>query len=121
MQVRNAASGIVQLTYGDDRLDPVSMEGKDGTPIDFVRALSQVKAATPNVAAPGVAVAAAVAPLPKELLQMMEQQLKLRGLVQDSPSYSGKFIGDLRSFILKQVMTEHLLMPCTASRDQGQA
>ena len=53
VQVRNAASGIVQLTYGDDSLDPVSMEGKDGSPIDFVRTLSQIKAATPHDDAPG--------------------------------------------------------------------
>lgn len=54
LQVRNAASGIVQLTYGDDSLDPVSMEGKDGSPIDFVRTLSQIKAATPHDDAPGL-------------------------------------------------------------------
>ena len=47
MLVRNAASGTVQLTYGDDGLDPVSMKGKVGTPINFVRALTQVKVATP--------------------------------------------------------------------------
>ena len=28
--VRNSTGGIVQLVYGDDGLDPVSMEGKDG-------------------------------------------------------------------------------------------
>lgn len=53
LQVRNAANGIVQLTYGDDGLDPVNMEAKDGSPIDFVRTLSQVKAATPHDDAPG--------------------------------------------------------------------
>lgn len=44
----------MQLTYGDDSLDPVSMEGKDGSPIDFVRTLSQIKAATPHDDAPGL-------------------------------------------------------------------
>lgn len=102
-QVRNSASGIVQLTYGDDGLDPVSMEGKDGTPIDFVRYLSQVKASTPNETAPGVAVAAAAAPLPGELLQLLEQRVKLRGLVEGSDAYSGLFMASLKDFILKQV------------------
>ena len=103
LQVRNSASGIVQLTYGDDGLDPVSMEGKDGTPIDFVRTLSQVKASTPNETAPGVAVAAAAAPLPAELVQLLEQRLKLRGLVEGSSDHSGKFIDSLRQFVLDQV------------------
>jgi DNA-directed RNA polymerase III subunit RPC1 len=41
--VRNSTGGIVQLLYGDDGLDPVSMEGKDGTPIDFRRLLMRVR------------------------------------------------------------------------------
>ena len=40
--VRNSTGGIVQLRYGDDGLDPVSMEGKDGTPVDFRRLLMRV-------------------------------------------------------------------------------
>lgn len=40
--VRNAASGIVQFTYGDDGMDPVTMEGKDGQPLDFKRTLAKV-------------------------------------------------------------------------------
>ncbi len=48
LQVRNAASTIVQLTYGDDGLDPVHMEGKDGSPIDLGRALSFIQATHPR-------------------------------------------------------------------------
>eukprot|EP00878_Enallax_costatus_P036685 GHUV01041219.1.p1 GENE.GHUV01041219.1~~GHUV01041219.1.p1 ORF type:complete len:110 (+),score=15.52 GHUV01041219.1:71-400(+) len=40
--VRNAAGGIVQFSYGDDGLDPVIMEGKDGKPIDFEKLLAKV-------------------------------------------------------------------------------
>jgi DNA-directed RNA polymerase III subunit RPC1 len=40
--VRNSTGGIVQLIYGDDGLDPVSMEGKDGRPVGFSRALNAV-------------------------------------------------------------------------------
>ena len=48
LQVRNAASTIVQLTYGDDGLDPVHMESKDGSPIDLGRALSFIQATHPR-------------------------------------------------------------------------
>lgn len=40
--VRNSTGGIVQLVYGDDGLDPVSMEGKDGKPCEFARVLNNV-------------------------------------------------------------------------------
>jgi DNA-directed RNA polymerase III subunit RPC1 len=41
--VRNASGGIVQLLYGDDGMDPVNMEGKDGTPLNFERILMKTK------------------------------------------------------------------------------
>lgn len=41
--VRNASSGIVQFTYGDDGLDPQLMEGGGaGAPLDFERLLHKV-------------------------------------------------------------------------------
>lgn len=43
-QVRNAAGGIVQLVYGEDGLDPVGMEARDGGPVDFPRAVQVVAA-----------------------------------------------------------------------------
>lgn len=43
--VRNSTGGIVQLVYGDDGLDPVSMEGKDGTPVDLHRLFMRVRLA----------------------------------------------------------------------------
>ena len=112
MQVRNAANNIVQLSYGDDGLDPVSMEGKDGQPIDFERALSQVKADTPNVMVPGVAVPAAAAPLPAQLKEMLSKRLQLRGLVADSSHYSGKFVESLQEFVQGQVRAALWRLPC---------
>lgn len=109
--MRNAANNIVQLSYGDDSLDPVCMEGKDGEPIDFARALSQVKADTPSVQVPGGVVPAASAPMPADLTQMLAQRLKLRGLVADSDNYSGKFVESLQKFVQEQV----LLLPCVSS------
>ena len=44
LTVRNAASGIVQFTYGDDGMDPVAMEGIGCQPIDFERLLAKVGA-----------------------------------------------------------------------------
>ncbi|WIA12568.1 hypothetical protein OEZ85_006229 [Tetradesmus obliquus] len=55
--VRNAAGGIVQFAYGDDGLDPVVMEGKEGRPLDFERLLAKVRA---NLSSARAAAAAAV-------------------------------------------------------------
>ena len=41
----------MQLLYGDDGLDPVSMEGKDGTPVDLRRLFMRVRRARCFVAA----------------------------------------------------------------------
>ena len=39
--MRNSAGGIVQLAYGDDGLDPLSMEGASaGQPLDLGRLLT---------------------------------------------------------------------------------
>lgn len=43
--VRAAGGGVVQLTYGDDGLDPVTMEGPKGTPLDLPRFLKITKGA----------------------------------------------------------------------------
>lgn len=42
LSVRNSVGGIVQLLYGDDGLDPASMEAPDGCgPVNFARVLLQ--------------------------------------------------------------------------------
>ncbi|KAI9893818.1 MAG: DNA-directed RNA polymerase III subunit RPC1 [Vezdaea aestivalis] len=43
--VRNSSAGIVQFSYGDDRLDPVDMEAK-AKPVHFERAFSQAGSLT---------------------------------------------------------------------------
>jgi hypothetical protein len=42
LTVRDSAGGVVQFAYGDDGLDPASMEAKE-KPIDFPRVLSHIK------------------------------------------------------------------------------
>ena len=44
--VRNSAGAVVQLTYGDDCLDPIAMEGPGGRPLDFDALLRDVRAAS---------------------------------------------------------------------------
>lgn len=39
----------MQLTYGDDGLDPVAMEAQDGKPVDLARSMSVVHATTPRL------------------------------------------------------------------------
>lgn len=41
--VRNASKGIVQFVYGDDGMDPASMEAKKGFPLNFERLLMKAK------------------------------------------------------------------------------
>ncbi|KAI9699676.1 MAG: hypothetical protein M1836_002710 [Candelina mexicana] len=43
--VRNSSSGIIQFQYGDDRLDPVDMEGK-AKPVNFDRTFTHAEATT---------------------------------------------------------------------------
>jgi DNA-directed RNA polymerase III subunit RPC1 len=41
--VRNSTGGVVQFTYGDDGLDPASLEG-DAQPLDFARSWMHAQA-----------------------------------------------------------------------------
>ncbi|GBF92585.1 DNA-directed RNA polymerase III subunit [Raphidocelis subcapitata] len=65
---RNAAGAVVQFLYGDDGMDPVLMEGGDGSPLDLGRTLHKVRAAT------GLPAATAV-PLPPALAAAVEAAL----------------------------------------------
>lgn len=41
--VRDASGCIVQFRYGDDSMDPVNMEGKNGAPLNFERLFLKAK------------------------------------------------------------------------------
>lgn len=47
--VRNASGNVIQLVYGDDGMDPVQMEGKDGAPLNLQRTFVKVKASCPPI------------------------------------------------------------------------
>ncbi|GAX79763.1 hypothetical protein CEUSTIGMA_g7204.t1 [Chlamydomonas eustigma] len=82
--VRNAAGGIVQFKYGDDGMDPVTMEGKDGKPLDFGRIVAQVRAITPRDPLRGGNGAIEV-PLPDELQKLVESKLQCPELAAPPP------------------------------------
>ncbi|CAK9872595.1 unnamed protein product [Sphagnum jensenii] len=65
--VRSSSGSIVQLVYGDDGMDPVSMEGKDGTPLNMDRILVKAKATCPALGALSLP--------PTELSRIVEQRL----------------------------------------------
>ncbi|GLC35764.1 hypothetical protein PLESTM_000363300 [Pleodorina starrii] len=78
--VRNAAGGIVQLLYGEDGMDPVAMEGKDGKPLDFGRLMAKIRATTRRL--PLIAGGAHEVPLPAQLETLVTQQLNRPELQQ---------------------------------------
>ncbi|GIL99158.1 hypothetical protein Vretimale_4372 [Volvox reticuliferus] len=71
--VRNASGGIVQLLYGEDGMDPVAMEGKEGKPLDFARLMAKVRATTRRL--PLAEGGAHEVPLPAELEELINKQL----------------------------------------------
>ncbi|KAG2499255.1 hypothetical protein HYH03_002834 [Edaphochlamys debaryana] len=72
--VRNASGGIVQLVYGEDGMDPVAMEGKDGKPLDFGRLLAKIRATTRRL--PLSSGGATEVPLPAKLAALVGLQLQ---------------------------------------------
>lgn len=100
--VRNSSGGIIQLVYGDDGLDPMLMEGKDGKPLDFNRTLMNTRALVPfrpddNVPLPAdlqakVGDVAAVLrrydgvpdSLAKDLEEQMVQRVKVGGALREA-------------------------------------
>ena len=50
--VRNSTGGIVQLSYGDDGMEPTEMEGADAQPVEFPRLLQHVKGLVPRAGSP---------------------------------------------------------------------
>ncbi|CAL8471480.1 g11022 [Coccomyxa elongata] len=104
--VRNSAGGIVQLTYGDDGLDPVAMEAQDGKPVDLARSMSVVHATTPRL--PRLPENAMEedewdVPLPNDMDALIEELLQQYDLAEGSTFCSAAFQSDLQAFLQKQV------------------
>ncbi|XP_024535104.1 DNA-directed RNA polymerase III subunit 1 [Selaginella moellendorffii] len=90
--VRNSSGVIVQLIYGDDSMDPVSMEGQNGTPLNLDRVLMKAKATCPRGATPALP--------PSELWKIVESKFS-----QDGSECSMAFLDSLRKFLRKEFDT----------------
>eukprot|EP00002_Diphylleia_rotans_P015112 TRINITY_DN2924_c0_g2_i5.p1 TRINITY_DN2924_c0_g2~~TRINITY_DN2924_c0_g2_i5.p1 ORF type:complete len:1377 (-),score=291.09 TRINITY_DN2924_c0_g2_i5:73-4203(-) len=109
--VRSSSNGVVQFVYGDDGLDPASMEGK-GTPVDFSRVLLHVK----GIHSKGK----------ERCLYPYEITEKVLDILQDLPisRCSESFLGDLKEFLFKQASSIASLrvrygLPAMASKDEA--
>ena len=94
---------IVQAEYGDDGLDPVCMEGKNGEPVALKQKLSIVKALTPK------AHVTDLAPLPVDFKSIAQQEL---AAMEARPASSGAlkfcsaaFLASLQAFLDDKVQT----------------
>lgn len=92
--VRNASGGIVQLLYGDDGMDPVNMEGKDGTPLNFERILMKTKAICPIFESPALS--------PLDARQRVSDRMLKHDMSQDG-GCSMDFKKKLDSFLDKNI------------------
>lgn len=101
--VRNSTGGIVQLVYGDDGLDPVAMEGKDGTPVDLSRALNTACMLQPRSPTSPVL-------LPAELERMADEWAAKEEPPEEpaaqhtlsDKTFSKRFVSDVREFLRAQ-------------------
>ncbi|KAG8866737.1 hypothetical protein FRC20_007672 [Serendipita sp. 405] len=96
--VRNSAGGVVQFTYGDDGLDPSSLEG-EGQPLDFSRSWAHAEAICGRRGNPLT---------PNEIINIASKELGSRRFVTDCPSsYAGTILAELKSrFLLSNVEIE---------------
>ncbi|KAG8836223.1 hypothetical protein FRC17_008959 [Serendipita sp. 399] len=89
--VRNSAGGVVQFMYGDDGLDPASLEG-EGQPLDFSRSWSHAEAITGHK---GNSLTST------EIIELASRELKSRQFVADCPpSYAESILEELKSRFL---------------------
>ena len=100
--VRAAGGGVVQLTYGDDGLDPVMMEGPRGTPLDFARFLKATKGALAGERSRRRATVltspeneGAVAPVAEQKGEEVRRGRSKKGARGDSTGVSGGGVGEL--------------------------
>eukprot|EP00850_Spirogloea_muscicola_P023482 SM000360S13676 [mRNA] locus=s360:20430:29808:- [translate_table: standard] len=94
--VRNSSGGIVQLVYGDDGMDPVDMEGAEGTPLNLQRMMTKVKATCPFDPA--------AAPSPAQLSQQLDAKLTQNKALLEG-GCSTAFQGLVLSFCKKEIET----------------
>ncbi|PFH50553.1 hypothetical protein AMATHDRAFT_75536 [Amanita thiersii Skay4041] len=91
LSVRNSIGGVVQFTYGDDGLDPASLEG-DAQPIDLDRSWSHAKAVG-GWAGRGL--------LPYEIIELVNWELSTERFINGcSQSYRNA----VHEFIMKKII-----------------
>lgn len=118
--VRNSSAGVVQLVYGDDNMDPLLMEGKDGRPLDLDYTLHEVKRTTQPVGR-SLEERSNEVPLPHQLEALVAAQLR-RGEFVGQDTCSDSFQRDLQALLRSQVATlaarrAEVGLPATARGD----
>ncbi|KAI9024018.1 hypothetical protein DFJ74DRAFT_705759 [Hyaloraphidium curvatum] len=89
--VRNSTSGVVQLTYGDDGLDPSFMEG-DKQPVHFPRLLAHCQNVLPCFGEPGL--------LPFEIRELVAE-----GILEPTFSKCSRaFVEQVTQFVEKHIV-----------------
>lgn len=106
--VRNAANAVVQLKYGEDGMDPVGMEGKNGEAVAFERVLSVVNATRSGMPGPDAGAGDAGrrrsdCPLPAELEAAVEEVLAGEVFGEGAGFASAAFRDQLAAFLRSQV------------------
>ncbi|MEW5309629.1 MAG: hypothetical protein WDW38_001506 [Sanguina aurantia] len=95
--VRNAAGGIVQLTYGEDGMDPLVMEGLQGKPVDMDKLLAKIRATTRRQ--PLAEGGATEVPLPALMATSIASALSVKNLKEESGWCSKLFRDQLTAFL----------------------
>ncbi|KAJ7520459.1 hypothetical protein O6H91_19G006700 [Diphasiastrum complanatum] len=111
--VRNSSGGVVQLTYGDDSMDPANMEGKNGAPFNLDRLLMKVKATCPPQSFSSLP--------PTELLNTLTSRLAHQDVSPES-GCSTAFVKSLKEFMEEHISTisntrSKLGLPMDCSRE----
>jgi DNA-directed RNA polymerase III subunit RPC1 len=114
--VRNSSSNIVQFQYGDDKLDPVDMEGR-AKPVHFDRTFVHAEATTHNNNERGL-LPSEVMDVCEEMLAPQRAKLSRRDLLGNQLSYTDRsdngidqlesardFLQSIEDYVLSKVNT----------------